>query len=622
MLFYLTDFPRQFWLQKDEIAWLETVKATEKRNKEKVEHLSLFQALTDTRILLCALVYFCLNAASYGVAFFLPTIIKNFGVSDTQTGLLAALPFVFGGIGMVLLGQHSDWTVERKGHVAVALLMAAIGIGLSGLVLNPIIVMALLCFAQIGVSAVPAMFWPLPASFLTGASAAAGIAAINSLGNLSGFAGPFAMGYLKDLTGNFTVGLLLLAGCAVIGAAVVVSLRIDAKREQPSGQWRWHIVRIKPFTAIWPQSCLPRLAAWSIENLALARCERRAVAHGTMTDGYVRHCGTTPAQVLKIGLTREGDLKLSFHGADRSRHPAPVIWSNVLGRRILIDCGLYQGSRELDEENAEPFGFDAASIDYVLLTHAHLDHCGRLPYWPREGFGARSSLRQPRVNWRDLSCLDAAHLQEEDVRRRAGRSVTTEQAKTITEPLYSTLDALNCLDYFGRTAAYAQVLEVAAGVHATFIDAGHILGSASIFLELEEQSHSTSVLFSGDLGNAGRLLLRSPATPPRAENVVMETTYGDRLHKPLGPSIDEFYEAITETFKRGGNVIIPTFALERAQELIYFLGQGIAQGRLTKSTQVYLDSPMAISATEIFRRHPECFEPATAKLFEDGARPA
>ncbi len=215
---------------------LENVQATEKSNKERIEHLSLFQALTDVRILLCALVYFCLNAASYGVAFFLPTIIKNFGVSDTQTGLLAALPFIFGGIGMVLLGQHSDRTMERKGHVAVALLMAAIGIGMSGLVSNPIIVMALLCFAQIGVSSVPAMFWPLPASFLTGASAAAGIAAINSLGNLSGFAGPYAMGYLKDRTGDFTVGLLLLAGCAVIGAAVVVSLRIDAKREQSSAE--------------------------------------------------------------------------------------------------------------------------------------------------------------------------------------------------------------------------------------------------------------------------------------------------------------------------------------------------------------------------------------------------
>src|SRR3984885_5017006 len=237
VLFYLTDFPHQArWLQTNEIAWLENVQATEKRNKENVEHLSLFQALTDTRILLCALVYFCLNAASYGVAFFLPTIIKGFGVSDTQTGLLAALPFVFGAIGMVLLGRHSDRTMERKGHVAAALLMATIGVGLAGLISNPIVIMALLCFAQIGISAVPPMFWPLPASFLTGASAAAGIAAINSLGNLSGFAGPYAMGYLKDLTGNFTAGLLLLAGCALVGAIIVVMLRIDVKREQLSGE--------------------------------------------------------------------------------------------------------------------------------------------------------------------------------------------------------------------------------------------------------------------------------------------------------------------------------------------------------------------------------------------------
>jgi D-galactonate transporter len=236
VLFYLTDLPRQArWLQKDEIAWLENVQATEKRNKEKVEHLSLLQSLTDIRILLCAVVYFCLNAASYGVAFFLPTIIKGFGVSDTQTGLLAALPFIFGGIGMVLLGRHSDRTMERKGHVAVALLMAAIGIGLSGLFSSPVIIMVLLCFAQIGVSSVPPLFWPLPASFLTGASAAAGIAAINSLGNLSGFAGPFAMGYLKDLTGTFTAGLLLLAGFAVLGAVVALSLRIDARREQVPG---------------------------------------------------------------------------------------------------------------------------------------------------------------------------------------------------------------------------------------------------------------------------------------------------------------------------------------------------------------------------------------------------
>ncbi len=181
--------------------------------------------------------YFCLNAASYGVAFFLPTIIKGFGVSDTQTGLLAALPFVFGAIGMVLLGRHSDRTMERKGHVAAALLMATIGVGLSGLVSNPVLIMALLCFAQIGISAVPPMFWPLPASFLTGASAAAGIAAINSLGNLSGFAGPVCDGLPEGPDRQLSPrALLLLAGCALIGAIVVALLPIDVRREQASSE--------------------------------------------------------------------------------------------------------------------------------------------------------------------------------------------------------------------------------------------------------------------------------------------------------------------------------------------------------------------------------------------------
>ncbi len=309
-------------------------------------------------------------------------------------------------------------------------------------------------------------------------------------------------------------------------------------------------------------------------------------------------------------------MKLSFHGADRSVTGSCHL-VECAGKRILIDCGLHQGSRELDEENAGPFGFDAAGIDFVLLTHAHLDHCGRLPLLAKRGFRGEVITTSASRELARLIMLDSAHQQEEDARSRARRAGPNGASQHNNQPLYSTLDALNCLDYFGRTANYAQVFEIAACVHATFIDAGHILGSASIFLELEEQGRLTSVLFSGDLGSAGRVLLRSPATPPLAENVVMETTYGDRLHKPLGASIDEFYVAITETFKRGGNVVIPTFALERAQELLYYLSEGITQGRLTKSTQVYLDSPMAISATEIFRRHPECFEPATAKLFQE-----
>jgi len=313
-------------------------------------------------------------------------------------------------------------------------------------------------------------------------------------------------------------------------------------------------------------------------------------------------------------------LKLSFHGAD-----CEVTGSCHLvecgGRRILIDCGLFQGSREIDEENAAPFGFDPATIDYLLLTHAHLDHCGRLPLLVKRGFGGEIITTAASRELARLVMLDAAHLQEEEARWRARRAARRGRKHPADGALYSILDALNSLDNFGRTASYDKPLTLAPGLRATFLDAGHILGSASIFLELEEKGRRCTILFSGDLGNAGRPLLRAPARPPRSDVVVMETTYGDRRHKPVPPSVDELYEAIETTFRRGGNVIIPTFALERAQELLYFLHQGVAEGRLSRATQVFLDSPMAISATEIFMRHPEGYEPAIAELFRNGRDP-
>jgi len=313
-------------------------------------------------------------------------------------------------------------------------------------------------------------------------------------------------------------------------------------------------------------------------------------------------------------------LKLSFHGADHS-----VTGSCHLvecgGRRVLIDCGLFQGGRELEEENAEPFGFEPASIDTVLLTHAHLDHCGRLPLLVKRGFRGEIVATAPTRELARLVMLDAAHLQEEEARHRARWAARRGREREAVGPLYSILDALNTQDAFGRSAAYGEALQIAPGIRATFLDAGHILGSASIFLELEERSQRRRVLFSGDLGNAGRPLLRSPARPPRCDAVVLETTYGDRLHKPLAPSVDELYQAVADTFERGGNVIIPTFALERTQELLFFLRAGVEGRRLSRSIQVFLDSPMAISATAIFERYPAYYEAHTAELFREGGDP-
>lgn len=307
-------------------------------------------------------------------------------------------------------------------------------------------------------------------------------------------------------------------------------------------------------------------------------------------------------------------MKISFHGADHNvTGSCHLLECN--GRKLLIDCGLYQGERELAEENSEPFGFEPDEIDYLFLTHAHLDHCGRIPLLVKRGFKGEIITTAASRELARLVMLDAGHLQETEATYQARKAARSRHhhEQSVT-PLYTVLDTLNSMEYFGRTAGYKIPLDIAPGIRVTFLDAGHILGSACIFFELQEKEKRRTVLFSGDLGYNDRVILRDPSIPPPAQVVVMETTYGDRVHKPLQPSIEELYRAIEETFRRGGNVLIPTFALERAQEILYFLHEGVMNGRLPMSMQVFLDSPMAISATEIFERHPECYDAETKNL--------
>jgi metallo-beta-lactamase family protein len=313
-------------------------------------------------------------------------------------------------------------------------------------------------------------------------------------------------------------------------------------------------------------------------------------------------------------------MKLEFHGADQNVTGSCHLLE-VAGKKILIDCGLYQGGREIEEENSEPFGFEPASIDYLLLTHAHLDHCGRIPLLVKNGFNGEIITTSASCELARLVLLDSAHLNEYEARYKAKKESRKNRQKVNIEPLYNELDVLNSFEFFSRKAHYDQTLTICTGVNATFIDAGHILGSASILLEVEEQGKQRRILFSGDLGYTGRAIIRDPAKPPHVDIVVMETTYGDRLHKTLEPTLDEFYSAITTTLERGGNVIIPSFALERAQEILYYLREGIEKGCLPKYLPVFLDSPMAISATEIFQRHPECFDKETCAILKSGQDP-
>jgi cyanate permease len=230
---YLTDRPAEAkWLTPEERAWLDRRLTAEIRQKEHQHGISVVQALFNPKVLALSVVYFGAVATNYGTAFWLPQIIKGFGLSNLQTGFVAALPYIVGTVGMIWWSKRSDIKMERKAHAAIAFLVAAVGIAGSTLLADPVLKMLALSFGAFGVFAVLPVFWTFPTAFLSGASAAAGIAVINSIGNLSGFFGPFMMGWLKDETGSFSAGLWAIAACAIVGMVIVLSLRHDTKLEE------------------------------------------------------------------------------------------------------------------------------------------------------------------------------------------------------------------------------------------------------------------------------------------------------------------------------------------------------------------------------------------------------
>ncbi|KXU87534.1 hypothetical protein CI15_15450 [Paraburkholderia monticola] len=236
VLFYLTDKPADAtWLSKDERDWLMARQKQEREHREAVRHFSVKEALINPRVLAIALIYFGANATNYGLSFFLPQIVKSFGLTNLQTGFVTSLPYVVGLASMILWGRHSDRRLERRWHVAIALFVAAAGIAASAGLDNPVQKMIALSIAGFGIFGCLPVIWTLPAAFLSGAAAAGGIAAINSLGNLAGFFGPFAMGWIKDSTGGFGAGLLCLSGAGLVGMAAVLLLHHDTSLETTHG---------------------------------------------------------------------------------------------------------------------------------------------------------------------------------------------------------------------------------------------------------------------------------------------------------------------------------------------------------------------------------------------------
>ena len=288
-------------------------------------------------------------------------------------------------------------------------------------------------------------------------------------------------------------------------------------------------------------------------------------------------------------------MKLSFFGADQCV-TGSCHCLEVNGKKILIDCGLQQGRDEIDNASLP---FAPGSIDYVLITHAHIDHSGRVPMLIKQGFNGRIVTTRLTAELLTIMLADSAHIQESDA---AYQNHKNERAgRPAVEPLYTVEDAMR-LNQFLDTCEYGRTIELCEGVRATFIDAGHLLGSASIRLELTEGAEKRTIVFSGDIGNVDQPIIRDPQFFTDADYVVMESTYGDRNHTEVWSYTDELAQIIDETLAKGGNVVIPSFAVGRTQELLYFIRE-IKDKGLVKSVKdfpVYVDSPLAKAATTIF----------------------
>lgn len=298
-------------------------------------------------------------------------------------------------------------------------------------------------------------------------------------------------------------------------------------------------------------------------------------------------------------------MKLKFCGAAGTTTGSQHLLE-VNGLRILLDCGLYQGRRkDAHEVNCCFPHFDPKSIDHVVLSHAHIDHSGNLPNLSSKGFEGNIYAT---FGTRDLCAImlaDSARIQQSDAewmnkhRKREG--------KPLIEPLYTPIDAELCLRQFVNVG-YNRKMMIAKGVEMTFIDAGHILGSAQVILDIEDEADGKKkrLLFSGDVGRGGNDLLRDPVASEDVDYVLMESTYGGREHELGTGADDRVAEILTRALKKGGKVIIPSFAVERTQQLLYVLHQLFKSGAVPE-TPVYVDSPLAVNATEIFRLHKECF---------------
>jgi metallo-beta-lactamase family protein len=302
-------------------------------------------------------------------------------------------------------------------------------------------------------------------------------------------------------------------------------------------------------------------------------------------------------------------MKITFHGAARTVTGSQHL-IEVNGHRLLLECGLFQGRRKEFYKRNSRFPFNPTKIDAVILSHAHIDHSGNLPNLVKNDFRGPIYTTSASAHLANIMLLDSGYIQESDAyyvnKKRARRG------EPPVEPLYTIEDAGHVAQLF-QSVSYKETFEPIPGVSAHLVDAGHILGSASVVLDIEEKSRKYRLWFSGDIGRRGLPLIRDPVLPQDADYMIMECTYGDKTHRDPRQAFDELREVVSRTVKRGGKVIIPSFAVGRTQELVFCLHQMMDAADIPP-IPVYVDSPLAVNASDIFRAHPECFDEETRKF--------
>ena len=287
------------------------------------------------------------------------------------------------------------------------------------------------------------------------------------------------------------------------------------------------------------------------------------------------------------------------------------------GKRVVVDCGLFQGGRQIERRNWEDWGFDPKGVDSLFLTHAHIDHCGRIPKFVKDGFQGQIITSPPTAELCEIMLMDAAHIQEMDAEWQSRKN--KRQNRGDIAPLYTTADAeasLRLLQPMERN----QIIEVAPDIKARLRNAGHILGSSILELWFQEDGESLKIVFSGDLGKKDQLIVQDPHEIFDADYLFVESTYGNRVHRSFDDSRHEFLEAIRFAVSNHEKVIIPAFAVERTQEILYILGEFQREGFLS-DIPIYLDSPLAIKATEIFRKNKKYYDEEAMAIVDQGYDP-